>query len=215
MSRPALSWIVGCWVVLLGALISGTVFGPEPLRTWLRDYGILTSALLAAAITCVYVVITHEQLRSMRKMLQLQFGAGLTGPKVEIHQVDRESPPSFRIEEAYKYPAEYRGRALPHEKTEGPERQSRKIEKTVRYETIRVSNRSEQPIHKLSLRVRLIHDAVDREFSYEHPDRIEAKGSIDIGVWPVKSMPRYRLCVSGTYEDAIGERPLMACEETR
>ena len=215
MSRPALLRIVGCWVVLLVALVWSSVSGPEPLKTWLRDYGILTSALVAAAITCVYVVITHEQLRSMSKMMQLQFGAGLRGPKVEIRQVDRESPPSFRIEDAYKYPAEYRSRALPHDTTEASKHQPGKIDKTVKYEIISVSNRSEQPILKLSLCVHLSHDAVDREFSYEHADRIEAKDSIDIGVWPVKSMPRYRLAVSGTYEDAVGEFSLMPCKETR
>ena len=203
------------WGLALAALVCLTFWGGEATQAWLLQYGVLVSAMLAAAITSIYVVFTYEQMRAAQMNLKVQYGAGISGPRVDLVQEDRDRPPGPRIPDAYQYPAEYRRRALPHRADPQSEPNHVEVSGQARYEMIRVANRSQNTIEKVSLILTLEHDRVKKTFEYEHADPIEPRTKIEIAVWPVQDMPTYRLHVAGSYVDAIGSADLEPCEVQR
>jgi hypothetical protein len=197
--------------LLLALLMSISVCGTQELRTWLKDYGGVLSAALAAAVTAVYVVLTHQHLKLVQQMYRFQFGAGI---RMELVQEDRDLPPTFRILDAYNYPETYVRAALPHRLATDLELDDR-VQSSLRYEIVRIYNERDNPIYELSLSLALDHGSEKRVFAYKHPEFIGGKQMVEIGVWPVDNMPNYTLTVNGSYGDAVGTFRLQSAEVTR
>jgi hypothetical protein len=149
-----------------------------------------------------------------RNLLQLQFGAGVHGPNIEVVQLDLASPPKFRVNKAYEYPASYKRKVLPHDETTN-ELDSKSIASTTKYEVIVLKNESEHRISRLLLRIRLDHDSAAEQFEHAHPEPLLANQSVQIALWPVQYMPNYQLSVAGNYVDDVGRFPLKECKVIR
>jgi hypothetical protein len=149
-----------------------------------------------------------------RNLLQLQFGAGVHGPSIEVVQLNMPSPPRFRVDKAYDYPGLYKRKVLPHDETTN-ELDSKSIASTTKYEVIVLKNESEHRISRLQLRIRLDHEGAAVPFEHTHPEPLPANQTVQIALWPVQYMPNYRLSIEGSYVDDVGKFPLKECKVIR